>query len=53
MVHGQNIDGQNTGDKMPVKIPREDKMLAILWDRQGKMLILSKQFIYHTDGLVN
>ena len=26
------------------------KMLAILWDREGKMPILSKYFIYHTDG---
>ena len=41
------------GDKMPVKIPGEDKMLAILWDREDKMSILSKHLIYHTDGQVN
>ena len=29
-------------DKMPVKIAREVKMLAILWDREDKMPILSK-----------
>ena len=40
-------------DKMPVRIAGEDKMLAILWDREGKMLIVSKHFIYHTDGQVN
>ena len=40
-------------DKTPVKIAMEDKMLTILWDREGKMLILSKHFIYRTDGQVN
>ena len=40
-------------DKTPVQNAREDKMLAILRDREGKMLILSKHFIYHTDGQVN
>ena len=41
--------------KMPVKIARggRDKMLAILWDRKGKMPILSKHFIYDTDDQVN
>ena len=28
-------------DKIPFKITREDKMLAILWDREAKMPILS------------
>ena len=37
-------------DKTPVKNAREEKMLAILRDREGKMPILSKHFIYHTDG---
>ena len=37
-------------DKTPVKNSRESKILAILWDREGKMPILSKDFIYHTDG---
>ena len=41
------------GDKMPVKIARGDKMLAILLDRERKMPILSKHFIYDTDGQVN
>ena len=41
------------GDKTPVKIAMGDKMLAILWDREGKMPILSKHFIYDTDGQVN
>ena len=36
-----------SGNKTPVKIARGrgDKMLAILWDREGKMLILSKHFV--------
>ena len=34
----------------PVKNAREDKMLAIIRGREGKMQILSKHFIYHTDG---
>ena len=38
--------------KMPVKIEKEDKMLAILWDRADKMPILSKHFTYHTNGQV-
>ena len=37
-------------DKKPVKNAWEDKILAILRDRDDKMLILSKHFIYHTDG---
>ena len=42
MVHGQNVGGQKIlGDKMSVKI---------LWDREGKMPILTKHFIYETDG---
>ena len=41
------------GDKMPVKMARGDKMLAILWDREGKILILSKHFIHDTNGQVN
>ena len=43
------------GDKTPVKIARGDKMLYILWDREGKIPILSKHFIhvYDTDGQVN
>ena len=52
-VHGQNVSRQNTGDKTPVKITRGHKMLSILWDREGKMPILSKDFIYDTDGQVN
>ena len=41
------------GDKTPVKIARGDKMLAILWNREAKMPILSKHFIYDTDDQVN
>ena len=45
------------GDKTPVKIARGggggDKMMAILWDREDKMPILSKHLIYDTDGQVN
>ena len=37
-------------DKTPVKDAWEDKLLAILWDREGKILILSKHFIHHIDG---
>ena len=40
------------GDKMLVKIAREDKMLAIVWDSEGKKLIL-KQFICHINGQLN
>ena len=36
-------------DKMPVKLQGR----TILWEREGKMLILSKHFMYHTDGQVN
>ena len=43
------------GDKTPVKMPGvgDDKMMAILCDREGKMPILSKHFIYGTAGQVN
>ena len=45
------------GDQTPVKITRGggggDKMLSILWDREGKMPILTKHFIFDTDGQVN
>ena len=41
------------GDKTPVKIARGDKILAIFWDREGKMPVLTKHFIYNTDGHVN
>ena len=41
------------GDKTPVKIARGDKMLAILWNREAKMPILSKHFIHDTDDQVN
>ena len=41
------------GDKTSVKIARGDKMLAILWNREAKMPILSKHFIYDTDDQVN
>ena len=37
-------------DKAPLKNAREDKMLAIFRDREGKMLILSKHFICYIDG---
>ena len=30
-----------------------DKMLSILWDREGKMPILTKHFIFDTDGQSN
>ena len=40
-------------DKTPVKIPGQDKKLSILWNREDKMLILSKHLLYHTDGQVN
>ena len=29
------------------------EMLSILWDREGKMPILTKHFIFDTDGQVN
>ena len=46
------------GDQTPVKIARGgggggDKMLSILWDREGKMPILTKHFILDTDGQAN
>ena len=47
------VHGQHTGDKTSVKIARGDKMLAILWNREAKMPILSKHFIYDTDDQVN
>ena len=40
-VHGQNVGGQNTGGQN-AKLAREDKMLAILLDREGKMAIFSQ-----------
>ena len=40
-------------DKMPAKFARWDKMLSILWDREMPMPVLSKHFIYDTDGQVN
>ena len=39
-------------DKTPVKLAREDKKLAILWNSEGKMPIVSKYFICHTHGQV-
>ena len=47
-VHGQNVGGQNTGGQNA-----SQNCKAILWDREGKMAILSKDFIYDTDGQVN
>ena len=47
------VHGQHTGVKTPVKIARGDKTLAILWNREAKMPILSKHFIYDTDDQVN
>ena len=43
------------GDQTPVKIARGggDKMLSILWDREGKMPILTNHFIFDTDGQAN
>ena len=41
------------GDKTPVEIARGDKMLAILWNSEAKMPILSKHYIYDTDDQVN
>ena len=41
------------GTKHQSKLQGGDKMLAILLDREGKMPILSKHFIYDTDGQVN
>ena len=38
---------------MPVEIARGNKMPAILWDREGKMPILSKHIIFDTDDQVN
>ena len=53
MAGGQNPSGQMLMDKTHVKIGGEDEMLALLWHREDKMSILSKQLIYHTDGQVN
>ena len=53
MAHGQNDSGQMPVDKILVQIARKDKMLAILWDREDKMPILSKHLIYCNDGRVN
>ena len=55
-MHGQNVGGgTKLGDQTPVKIARGggDKMLSILWDREGKMPILTKHFIFDTDGQAN
>ena len=45
-LHGQNTEGQNASQNCR----GGDKMLAILWDREGKMPILSKHFIYDTEN---
>ena len=52
------LSGTSTGEgtecwQTKCQIAREDKMLAILWDREDKMLIVTKHLIYHTDGQVN
>ena len=56
-MHGQNVGGQNTGGtKRQSKLQGGgggDKMLSILWDREGKMPILTKHFIFDTDGQAN
>ena len=55
-VHGQNVGGQNTGGpnaSQNCKGGGGDKMLSILWDREGKMPILTKHFIFDTDGQAN
>ena len=55
MVHGQNVGGQNTGGPNTSQNCKRggDKMLSILWDREGKMPILTKHFIFDTDGQAN
>ena len=56
-VHGQNVGGQNTGGPNASQNYKGggggDKMLSILWDREGKMPILTKHFIFDTDGQAN
>ena len=53
-VHGQNVGGQNTGGpNASQNCKGGDKMLSILWDREGKMPILTKHFIFDTDGQAN
>ena len=39
-VRGQNAGRQNTSEQAPVKITRDDKLLKILWEREGKMPIV-------------
>ena len=55
MVHRQNVGGQNTGGPNASQNCKRgvDKMLSILWDREGKMPILTKHFIFDTDGQVD
>ena len=52
-VHGQHTGGQNARRNCKGGGGGGDKMLAILWNREGKMPILSKHFIYETDDQVN
>ena len=59
-IHGQFVSEHimPCTDKMPVektpdKIVRKDKMLAILWDMEKNMPILSKNLVCRTDGQVN
>ena len=47
-VHGQHAGGKNASQNC-----KGDKMLAILWNREAKMTILSKHFISDTDDQVN
>ena len=49
-VHGQHTGGQNASQNCK---GGGDKMLDILWNREAKMPILSKHFIYDTDDQVN
>ena len=60
-MHRQNVGGQNTGGPNASQNCKGggggggggDKMLSILWDREGKMPILTKHFIFNTDGQAN
>ena len=47
------MSGQNPGRQNANQNCKGGQMLAILWDREGKMPVLSKHFIYDTDGQVS
>ena len=52
-VQRQNTNGQNAGGQNTNQNCREHKTLAILWDRNDKMPILSRHSLYRTDSQVN